>query len=223
MEKKKGAVVAYTRVSSRRQGVSGLSLAAQISTIETYAAQHGMTVVSVYTEVETGTNRKRRPVLAEALDHAKRINAVLAVAKLDRLSRSVSFVTSVLDSGVNFVACDMPQADRMMLQLLAVVAEYEAGAIATRISAVTAQRRIRARDEGKVLGKQENFSSAGRALGNQTNRLNAVANRRMACAHAKDMRERGMSYRAIAGALTDAGHGTYAAMTVKRMLERGCD
>lgn len=135
-------IVGYTRVSTSRQGASGLGLEAQLAAIHAYAAQSGSEVVAVYQEVESG-RVSDRPELAKALAHAKKVKGALAVAKLDRLARSVAFVSQVMESGVDFVACDNPHANRLLLHVLSAIAEHEAGMIAERTRAALQAAKMR--------------------------------------------------------------------------------
>ena len=121
--------VAYYRVSTQRQGQSGLGLIAQRKAVETYI---GSNVLSAeFTEVESG-RKNDRPQLAQALKLCKKSGATLVIAKLDRLARNVHFISGLLESGVKFVAVDMPEADRTFLQMAAVFAEWEARKISER-------------------------------------------------------------------------------------------
>jgi DNA invertase Pin-like site-specific DNA recombinase len=127
-------LVPYRRVSTAKQGESGLGLEAQDAAIQAYAASTGCEIIATYTEIETGKKDDiaNRPELLKAVAHAKRAKAVLVIAKLDRLSRSV-FVTATLHkAGVEFVACDNPTANRLTIQILAVIAENEARMISQR-------------------------------------------------------------------------------------------
>jgi len=135
-------------VSTAKQGESGLGLEAQEAAIEAYREKEGGLIVASYTEIETGKKdeMENRPELLKALAHAKRSKAVLLIAKLDRLARSV-YVTAVLHkAGVEFVACDNPMASRMTIQILAVMAEEEARMISQRtkdaLKAYKAGRRV---------------------------------------------------------------------------------
>ena len=127
-------LIAYYRVSSKRQGRSGLGLEAQQADVAVYARQHGGKLLASYTEVETG-KRSDRPELARAIAHAKRARATLVVAKLDRLARNVAFTSKLMDSGVDFVCCDNPHATRLTIHILAAVAEDEARRISERTKA----------------------------------------------------------------------------------------
>lgn len=124
-------IVAYRRVSTQKQGRSGLGLEAQETAIREYAAASGARIIGEFTEVESGKNSDR-PQLVAALHHAKVTGATLVIAKLDRLSRSASFTLTLRDSGVRFVCCDMPEANDLTIGVLAVVAQAEAKAISTR-------------------------------------------------------------------------------------------
>lgn len=100
-------IVSYIRVSTARQGESGLGLEAQRASVEAFARQHDGTIVASFIEVETG-KRSDRPELAKALEAARKGRATLVIAKLDRLARNVLFIAQLMDSGVDFVACDKP-------------------------------------------------------------------------------------------------------------------
>jgi DNA invertase Pin-like site-specific DNA recombinase len=118
-------------VSTAKQGESGLGLDGQAIAVEAYSKQIGKPIVARYTEVESG-KRADRPELARALAHARRNKATLCVAKLDRLARNVEFLARVMNSAVDFVACDNPAANRLTLHILAAVAEAEAKSISER-------------------------------------------------------------------------------------------
>src|SRR5579864_5367784 len=141
------AFIGYLRVSTKQQGDSGLGLEAQRAALESYVRQARGTLVTVYTEVESG-KRADRPELARAIAHAKRSKATLCVAKLDRLARNVEFLARVMNSGCEFAAADMPSANRFMLHVMAAVAEHEAKAISDRTKAALAATKAR----GTLLG-----------------------------------------------------------------------
>lgn len=127
-------VVAYYRVSTKQQGKSGLGLDGQKAAVCDYVTRDGGTILAEYTEVETGKS-KDRPELLKAVAHAKRAKAVLLVAKLDRLARNVAFTSALMESGVDFVACDNPHANKFTIHILAAVAEHEAEQISLRTKA----------------------------------------------------------------------------------------
>lgn len=150
--------IAYFRVSTKRQGASGLGLEAQQKAVQEYVNGKGRVVAS-FVEVESG-RRKTRPELQEALRACKRAKATLVVAKLDRLSRSVSLTAQIMDSGVEFVACDNPHANKFTIHILAAVAEFEADMISKRIKDALSA----AKDRGVLLGT----TGAARATENRT-------------------------------------------------------
>jgi DNA invertase Pin-like site-specific DNA recombinase len=137
--------IAYYRVSTARQGRSGLGIEAQKQAVQTHLK--GEKLLSEFVEVETGT-RSDRPQLAAALAACRVHKAVLVIAKLDRLARNVAFVSSLMEAGVEFEACDFPQANRLTIHILAAVAEHEARMISERTRAALAVAKAR----GQVLG-----------------------------------------------------------------------
>lgn len=143
-----GKFVAYYRVSTKRQGRSGLGLEAQRHAVCEYLNGGKWTLVAEVTEVETGTTKRKRPELQKALALCRVHNATLLVAKLDRLSRNVNFITSLQNGGVKFVACDMPDVNEMTVQIVAVMAEAEAKAISERTKKALAAAKAR----GVMLG-----------------------------------------------------------------------
>lgn len=148
--------VSYLRVSTHRQGDSGLGLEAQAEAVERYASQVERPIISTFTEVESGA-QKDRPELAKALALCRQRKAVLLIARLDRLSRSLSFVAQLLESNVEIKAADMPEANRMVLQMLALFAEHERRLISERTKAALAAAKARGVQLGKhgaVLAKQ---------------------------------------------------------------------
>lgn len=138
-----GRFVAYYRVSTARQGQSGLGLEAQRAAVAGYA---GMEIVAEFTEIETakGSNAlDRRPQLRAALDMCKKRKAALVIAKLDRLARNIHFVSGLIESGVEFVAADMPHANKTMIQMHAVMAEWERDQISKRTREALAAAKAR--------------------------------------------------------------------------------
>ena len=133
--------VTYLRVSTERQGQSGLGLEAQRAAVAAHVIGRG-DVIAEYLEVESG-KRNERPQLALALAEAKRLGAVLLIAKLDRLARNVAFIANLLESGVEVTAADMPEANRFVLHIMAAVAEQEGRAISERTRAALAAAKAR--------------------------------------------------------------------------------
>lgn len=139
------AYVAYYRVSTDRQGRSGLGLDAQREAVQRFAGKDA--IVAEFTEVESG-RKADRPQLAAAMRHAKQSGAVLLIAKLDRLARNVHFISGLLESKVAFRCADAPEADPTWLQMMAVFAEYEARKISERTRAALAAVKARGRKLG---------------------------------------------------------------------------
>jgi DNA invertase Pin-like site-specific DNA recombinase len=142
-----GKFVAYYRVSTAKQGRSGLGLEAQQEAVRSYLNGGNWQLVAEVVEVESG-KRNDRPKLAEALRLCRLHGATLIIAKLDRLARNVAFISNLMESGVEFTAVDFPQANRLTVHILAAVAEHEAKAISTRTRDALAAAKAR----GKRLG-----------------------------------------------------------------------
>ena len=134
--------VSYLRVSTAKQGDSGLGIEAQREAVSRYVAGEGGRNVGEFVEVESG-KQNTRPQLAAALGACRRYRAVLVIAKIDRLARNASFLLGLRDAGVEFVAADMPGANRMTVGIMAVVAEEEAAMISARTKAALAAAKAR--------------------------------------------------------------------------------
>jgi DNA invertase Pin-like site-specific DNA recombinase len=137
-----GKFVAYYRVSTQRQGRSGLGLEAQQKAVRDHLNGGNWRLVAEVTEVESG-KRSDRPKLAEALKLCRLHGATLIIAKLDRLARNVAFISNLMDAGVEFHAVDFPQANRLTVHILAAVAEHEAKVISERTKAALAAAKRR--------------------------------------------------------------------------------
>jgi len=160
MQAKTTRFIAYFRVSTARQGRSGLGLEAQQEAVQQYLASVGGVMVAQFTEVETG-KRNARPELEKAKATCRKNKAKLVIAKLDRLSRNVAFIAALMDGNVEFVAVDNPHAAHLTLHILAAVAEHEAEAISQRTTAALQAAKRR----GVVLGRNgaEVLAPANRA------------------------------------------------------------
>ncbi len=123
--------IPYYRVSTARQGLSGLGLEAQRKAVRDFAQANKLFLVSEFTEVESGSKSKR-PVLQQAIEACHAKDALLLIAKLDRLGRSVVFISKLMASGVEFVAVDNPSANKFMVHIMAAFAEHERDLISTR-------------------------------------------------------------------------------------------
>lgn len=199
-------LVAYERVSTARQGASGLGLEAQRKVIEDFAASRGAEVLARFTEVESG-RKADRPELAKALHLAKVTGATLVIAKLDRLSRNAAFLLALRDSGVRFVAVDMPEANDLTVGIMALVAQAEREAISRRTKEALAVAKAR----GVKLGNPNGAASLRRA-GKGGAALRAAVSANAAAFSAdlapvlEDIRAKGhTSLRAIATELTARG------------------
>jgi DNA invertase Pin-like site-specific DNA recombinase len=144
--------ISYIRVSTQRQGESGLGLEAQRAATERYLTGIGGTALREFTEVESG-KRSDRPELHRALRACKETGAILLIAKLDRLARNVAVIANLLESGVRFVAVDMPNADRFMLHVYAAMAEEEGRRISERTRAALASAKARGVKLGRTAEK----------------------------------------------------------------------
>jgi DNA invertase Pin-like site-specific DNA recombinase len=152
-----GKFVSYLRVSTARQGQSGLGLEAQRAAVAGYLNGGDWTLVREVVEVESG-KRNDRPALAEALKLCRKHRATLIIAKLDRLARNVHFISGLMESGVEFVAVDMPQANRFVVHILAAVAEQEAEAISKRTKAALQAAKARGTKLGGRRVSAERFA-----------------------------------------------------------------
>jgi len=189
--------IAYYRVSTDRQGISGLGLDAQREAVRQYLAAGGWPPFAEFTEVETGKGSNaldRRPQLQAAIAACKAHKATLVIAKLDRLARNIHFISGLMERGINFVAADMPAADKTMLQIYAVMAEAEGDRISARTKAALAASKAR----GKRLG------TYGATLAKQ-NREAAVARAKGLAGTILPLRAQGMGYGRLAVELNSRG------------------
>jgi DNA invertase Pin-like site-specific DNA recombinase len=212
-----GRFVSYLRVSTDRQGRSGLGLEAQREAVTGYLNGGRWELVAEFVEHETGKGSNalaKRPQLRAALALAKKQRATLVIAKLDRLSRNMAFTATLMDAGVDFVAVDNPHASRLTLHILAAVAEHEREMIAERTKAALAASKAR----GTVLGAHGKVL-AGERKAEALDRLAPLADRLQA------LKAEGLTMRAIAerlnaeGVLSPAGAG-WQSGNVHRALER---
>jgi DNA invertase Pin-like site-specific DNA recombinase len=150
-----GKYVAYYRVSTTQQGRSGLGLEAQKEAVKRFLNGGSWELIEEFTEVETGkgTNAlSKRPHLRAAIASAKKNKAKLLIAKLDRLSRNVSFISTLMEQKVKFVACDFPEANELTIHILSAMAEHEAKIISERTKAALQVKKENLAKEGKKLG-----------------------------------------------------------------------
>ena len=157
--------VAYYRVSTERQGRSGLALEAQQHAVQNHLRTCGGILIGEYTEIETG-KRNERPQLQMAMAAVKKEKGRLVIAKLDRLARNAAFVLNLMESGIDFVAADMPYANKLTIQIMAAFAEHERDQISQRTKAALAAAKAQGVElgaNGKVLAKQHKAEAQQRA------------------------------------------------------------
>ena len=218
-------VISYIRVSTGKQGRSGLGIEAQREAIARFAAAEGREVLAEFVEVESGKGADaldRRPKLAEALARARKAKAPVVVAKLCRLSRDVAFIAGLMDKRVPFIVTELGvDADPFMLHLYAALAQKERALIAERTKAALAQKKA----QGAILGNRTNLSDA-QAKGVAANRGAADAFAANVLPIVRQIQSTGATtFRAIAEALNDRGvrtarGGAWHDSTVRNLLAR---
>lgn len=204
----RGRFISYLRVSTARQGASGLGLEAQREAVCRYLNGGHWQLVQEIVEVESG-KRNDRPAIAEALRLCRLHKATLVIAKLDRLARNVHFISSLMESGVDFVACDFPEANRLTVHILAAVAEHEASMISARTKAALEAAKVR----GVVLGGQRGSLERMAGMAAKGTRISATVRQGAAAKRREDLlpviadlkANGAASLRAIAQGLNGAG------------------
>jgi DNA invertase Pin-like site-specific DNA recombinase len=207
-------MIAYYRVSTKKQGDSGNGLEAQKATVAAHVAKNGCELVAEYVEVETGKKHDldNRPALRKAVAHAKRAKAVLVVAKLDRLLRSTVVHAMLKTSGLKFVCCDQPDANELTLDILAAVAANEVRTIAERTRAGLAVVKAKGTKLGSHRDGYKPMTEEARSLGRAASAKVRAAQTREAYddlfAMVESLRTQGSSLRAIATTLNAEGYET---------------
>ena len=215
--------VSYLRQSTKKQSLSNLGIEAQREIIQKHLGQ--IQPIAEFVETESG-KKTDRPKLAEALELCRKTKSTLIVAKLDRLSRNVAFTSKLLESDVEIKFCDFPEANRLVLHIIASIAEYEAGLISQRTKQALSAKKAR----GVRLGKPENLvNNLGKAISksNLTNRRKALDNdnNRRAIAMLKVMANQDLSLSEMARRLNEEGFVTsqgkkFKAWQVSVLLKR---
>jgi DNA invertase Pin-like site-specific DNA recombinase len=218
----KGHFIAYYRVSTQEQGRSGLGLDGQRKAVRDYLNGGNWTLLAEFTEIESGKRTSNRPELARALEQCRMTGAKLVIAKLDRLSRDAAFLIGLEASGIDFVAADMPNANRLTVRLMAVIAQEEREMISARTKAALAAAKARGQALGGWRGGPKPSTSVY-AAGLATRQANAGAFAARLRPMVVEMRERGLSLGKIASELTRQGirtprDGNWVAGMVLRLL-----
>lgn len=191
------SAVAYYRVSTAKQGTSGLGLDAQRHAVSAFARARGLTVIQEFVEIETGTAKRQRPQLHAALQVARDARATLVIAKLDRLARNVAVVSSLMEAKTPFVACDMPDANELTVHVMAALAEHEARLISVRTKDALAAAKARGTRLGCPVPMTDECRRAARASIRRQARDAYVH----VDGYVRLMRDTGMSLRTIADRL----------------------
>lgn len=212
-------VVSYLRVSTARQGRSGLGIEAQREAVARYVASTGATLVEEFEEHESGKGSnalEKRPKLAEAIKLAKKRRAVLLIARLDRLARNVHFVSGLMETGVQFRCCDFPTADRTMLHIYAVMAEAEGRRISKNISAALQAKKGR----GELVGNMANLQPHNTKRAEEAAQFAAGLRPTLVAFRAQRMTQRAM-VEALNGAGTRTAQGSqWNLVQLQRVLSR---
>jgi DNA invertase Pin-like site-specific DNA recombinase len=218
-----GRFVAYYRVSTQAQGRSGLGLEAQRKAVKDYLAGDRYRLIAERVEVESG-KQNDRPELLKALAACRIHGATLVVAKIDRLSRNAAFLLTLQDAGIDFVAVDLPDANRLTVGIMAVIAEHEREAISARTKAALDAARRR----GAQLGNPAHLDHSARCLGTiasaRVRRARAVQRATDLAPTIAELRHCGASsLRALAEGLNRRGipatrGGAWSAGQVRRVL-----
>lgn len=221
-----GAFISYLRVSTARQGKSGLGLEAQRKAVADYLNGGNWQLLAEMVEVESG-KKSDRPVLQEAIDLSRATGATLVVAKIDRLTRDAAFLLSLRDAGIDFVAADMPDANRLTVGIMALVAEQEREAISRRTKDALAAAKARgvqlgAYRDGQFVGRVGTVEDAQKASIARAAKYEAAARMKLPLLQRVDPLG-SLSLRQIAerlnamGVPTVSGKGSWSANSVKRL------
>ncbi|MDD4195834.1 MAG: recombinase family protein [Syntrophorhabdaceae bacterium] len=222
-----GKFISYLRVSTTKQGQSGLGIDAQRKAITDYLNGGKWKLLREFVEIESGKRDDNRPKLNEALQACKRTKATLLIAKLDRLSRNVAFISSLMDSDIEFVACDFPHANKLTVHILAAVAQHEREMISKRTKEALQAAKARGVKLGSPVGLSEGAIKNGVRKSVAVRKVKADEHAKRIYGIVKGHQDVGMSLRAIARKFTDDGELTprgkdckWTPSTVKNVLKR---
>lgn len=218
MNKEGMKYIAYYRVSTDKQGESGLGLEAQRNDVRRFIQPENIDIE--LTEIESG-KKAQRPVLNEAIELCRKHGATLLIAKLDRLARNVSFVSTLMNSGIKFIAVDMPSATELTIHIYSAIAEDEAKRISKRTKDALAVKKA----QGIKLGSPQNLTNASRELAIKSIKSKAVNNENNIRAKAMInlLKGQGFTLQTIANKLNESGFktskgGQFMPMQIKRLL-----
>ncbi|MFT4030866.1 MAG: recombinase family protein [Siphonobacter sp.] len=214
-----GLYVAYFRVSTQKQGRSGLGLEAQRTAVSSFLGNRGQ-MIAEFTDIESG-KKADRPQLKAAIEYCKQYRAILLIAKLDRLTRNVAFIFTLRDSGVEFVCADMPEANTLTIGIMATMAQYERELIADRTKKALAEKKR----QGVKLGNPANLTPETIEKSRRIRQINAREheNNRRAGVLAQSLRQSGNTWTRIAEILNQNGFRTrrgktFQAIQVQRVV-----
>ena len=218
--------VGYYRVSTSEQGKSGLGLESQKTMVNNFINSNNGELINSFTEIETGTSKRKRTEIFKAIEFAKQNGAILVIAKIDRLARNVFFVSSLMETGVEFVACDLPQATNFTIHLYAALAEMEAKLISERTRNALAEKK----KQGFKLGSPQNLTIEGKKKGIESIKQKALSNPNniKSTALITEYRSKGLSFDKIAVKLNELGFTTsqgkhHNSTSVKRLHDKITD
>lgn len=214
-----GCFVSYYRVSTQKQGQSGLGLQAQQEAVHQYLNGGDWQLMAEFTEIETGKGSNalvKRPQLQQAIAYAKKHKATLLIAKLDRLARNVHFVSSLMESKVDFLCCDMPSATPLTIHILAAVAEDEAKRISQRTKAALAE----AKRNGKILGNPQLAATLNKPRIDNANQFAESMRLFLTMFKASGMSQRDMVEALNEKEITSARGGRWSLNQLQRTLKR---
>ncbi len=213
--------ISYLRVSTDRQGKSGLGLEAQRKAVTDYIASGNAQLISEVLEVESG-KLSDRPKLAEALALCKVHRARLIIAKIDRLARNVAFISNLMESGVDFLAVDMPEANKLTIHIIAAMAEYEREMISVRTKVALSAAKARGKKLGGFRGRSGTSADTAKARAARANK--SIEHAKSLGALLKGMQ--GLSLNQIAAKFNDdsiptpSGVGRWNASTIQRIKQK---
>lgn len=217
--------ICYYRVSTQKQGRSGLGLEAQRTMCENFVSSSNGRIINSYVEIESGKNNNRIELM-KAIDECKSTNSILLIARLDRLSRNIEFIFSLKNSGVNFSCVDLPELNTMTLGIFATFAQSERERISERITVALAEKKKKGVKLGKSENLANNFNKAyhNSLLTRQTNAMENENNRKAGLLIVS-LRNSGKTWDSITKTLNENGFksrrgGTLHQTQVQRLYER---